>query len=406
MSEKVLLVDMDGTLARFHDETDYLERMFEEGFFERLQPFTNVAESIRLFIRNHPEIRVCTCSAAIDSPYCVAEKDRWLDRYLPEIKIENRIYTEMGRSKAEYLEGGASRDIYLLDDYNKGLHMFQYDGGSAIKCHNNINQKGLGAHGGERGYMWTGPMIHTDDPPALIAEELAYLMGLSHSLETASQSCHAQFIPEIAHTDLPSRHFDKTHLKHLAFIENNSIGKCYMASNREKNSRATAIFQNPYNALRYLNGDPRALEYTMRLQTGERVYASGYQLQAICQNIYGNTGFQRYLYADHAQLAEEVKSALRHRNDPIIGFVCEANCSGTEFSHMPFYCPRDMLQHIQHCEETGLQYRAEWFINPPQAATEPHQQRNSSLSNKIENAQQRANEALTGSSQGKGPDIH
>ena len=27
-----LFVDMDGTLARFHDEVQYLERMFEKGF--------------------------------------------------------------------------------------------------------------------------------------------------------------------------------------------------------------------------------------------------------------------------------------------------------------------------------------------------------------------------------------
>lgn len=27
-----IFVDMDGTLARFHDEVGYLERMFEKGF--------------------------------------------------------------------------------------------------------------------------------------------------------------------------------------------------------------------------------------------------------------------------------------------------------------------------------------------------------------------------------------
>ena len=31
-----IFVDMDGTLARFHDEVGYLERMFEKGFFSGL----------------------------------------------------------------------------------------------------------------------------------------------------------------------------------------------------------------------------------------------------------------------------------------------------------------------------------------------------------------------------------
>ena len=30
MARKRLFIDMDGTVARFHDEVDYLERMFEK----------------------------------------------------------------------------------------------------------------------------------------------------------------------------------------------------------------------------------------------------------------------------------------------------------------------------------------------------------------------------------------
>lgn len=42
MIDKIrIFVDMDGTLARFHDENLYLERMFEKGFFRDLKPFEN-----------------------------------------------------------------------------------------------------------------------------------------------------------------------------------------------------------------------------------------------------------------------------------------------------------------------------------------------------------------------------
>ena len=403
MPETILLVDMDGTLARFHDEADYLERMFEEGFFESLQPFSNVVDGIRLFIHTHPEVKVYTCSAEVDSPFCIQEKNRWLDKYLPEIRSENRLYTAIGRSKATYLEGGANSSVFLLDDYNKGLHMFQYDGGRAIKCHNNINQKGLGAHGGERGYMWTGPMIHTDDPPALIAEELAQLMGLEHHIEAVTTRCGIQLIPEIKKTDAPSKYYDKGFRKHLTVIHGGEEDISYLATSHDKYGRDTVIFRNPFNAVRYLNGDQLAYEYSMRLYDGVKMSASGYQMQAICQNSYGTLNFHRYLYADSAQMAEEVKKALQHRNDAIVGFVREITPGGEEVDYMTYYRHEDMLRHIRRCEERNQPHRAEWFINPPARDVDISHQ--DSLSERIRNAQGRVKDAAAGASEVKSPDM-
>ncbi len=42
----LLFVDMDGTLARFHDEVQYLERMFEKGFFLGLKPFGEAVRAV------------------------------------------------------------------------------------------------------------------------------------------------------------------------------------------------------------------------------------------------------------------------------------------------------------------------------------------------------------------------
>lgn len=50
MIDKIrIFVDMDGTLARFHDENLYLERMFEKGFFRDLKPFENAVSAIKEF---------------------------------------------------------------------------------------------------------------------------------------------------------------------------------------------------------------------------------------------------------------------------------------------------------------------------------------------------------------------
>ena len=57
MTDKIrIFVDMDGTLARFHDENLYLERMFEKGFFRDLKPFSNAVDAIKRIIDNHTKL--------------------------------------------------------------------------------------------------------------------------------------------------------------------------------------------------------------------------------------------------------------------------------------------------------------------------------------------------------------
>lgn len=200
---KRLFIDMDGTLARFHDEAMYIERMYEEGFSKKLNPFTNMVEGIKEFIKMQPRVEVYIISSAIASPYCEIEKNLWLDKYIPEIPFGNRLYPAIGMSKAEYIreKTGVSvgQEDYLLDDYNKGLFDFQRAGGKAIKCHNNVNHKGLGRHGGQKGKLWADSIVHTDDLPIMIASELSSHMNL-----------HFDFKPIFAVYDLSGPDFEYT----------------------------------------------------------------------------------------------------------------------------------------------------------------------------------------------------
>ena len=163
-----IFVDMDGTLARFHDEVKYLERMWEEGFFKELKPFEEIVDSIHILKRDNPEAEIFILSAAIEGepPYCQQQKHEWLDRYLPEIDRSHRIFTEIGKPKADYIEGGISATDVLIDDYNKGLEEWEKSGGTAVKCVNNINHKGL------VGPLWEGKLIHNDDFPSAIASDI------------------------------------------------------------------------------------------------------------------------------------------------------------------------------------------------------------------------------------------
>lgn len=165
---KRLFVDMDGTLARFHDEAQYLERMWEKDFFRDLKPFENMVKGLKEFMHRNPETEVFILSAAIDGepPYCRKEKHAWLDKYLPEIDPEHRLFTKVGVSKSVYIPGGITADDVLLDDYNVGLECWVKDGGTAVKCVNNINHKGL------NGPLWEGTLLRNGDTPEQICKDL------------------------------------------------------------------------------------------------------------------------------------------------------------------------------------------------------------------------------------------
>lgn len=165
---KRLFVDMDGTLARFHDEPMYLERMFEKDFFRSLAPFESMVKGLQRFKDAHPEVEIFILSACVDGepPYCQKEKQAWLDEYLPEINREHRIFTKVGVPKSKYIESGISSSDYLLDDYNVGLEDWQQDGGTAIKAKNNINHKGL------NGPLWQGTLVNIMLSPQLVCSQL------------------------------------------------------------------------------------------------------------------------------------------------------------------------------------------------------------------------------------------
>ncbi|WP_124098198.1 5'-nucleotidase [Ruminococcus sp. Marseille-P6503] len=163
-----LFVDMDGTLARFHDEVQYLERMWEKDFFRNLKPFENMVKAIKQLAEQEPEIEIYILSAAIDGepPFCYRQKNQWLDEQLPEIDNFHRIFTKVGAPKSEYIPGGIDKNDFLLDDYNKNLDEWLEFGGSSVKCVNNINHKG------RIGKLWDGELVRTEDTPERICSQL------------------------------------------------------------------------------------------------------------------------------------------------------------------------------------------------------------------------------------------
>ncbi len=161
--KKRLFIDMDGVLARFHDEENYLVRMYNAGFFENLRPFGEMLQAVKLFMRCNPHIEVFILSSLIDSPFCADEKRRWLRRYLPEAR--NVLLVPQGVDKSDFIGELTPLDV-LIDDYNKNLFSWKASGGRAIKLVNNINHRGL------IGEKWRGDLIQYNDMPFATCHKL------------------------------------------------------------------------------------------------------------------------------------------------------------------------------------------------------------------------------------------
>lgn len=163
---KRLFVDMDGTLAEFKS-VDSLEKLYEKGYFRNLKPQQTVVDAVKAMIQKYPDIEVNILSSVLsDSPHALAEKNAWLDEFLPEIPDAHRIFSPCGAEKTEYVLGGVTQEDFLLDDYTPNLNTWDPPAWG-IKLMNGIN--------GTKG-SWKGERIGMEAPPLELAEQIVKIM--------------------------------------------------------------------------------------------------------------------------------------------------------------------------------------------------------------------------------------
>lgn len=140
MKEINLFLDMDGTLAKFYANPNYLEKMYEQGYFENLKPYA-IVNTIKEIIAEMPIVNVYVLSACVDTEYCEEEKNRWLDKYLPELPINHRLYVKVGENKTQLAKLVTHTDAInlLLDDYGTNLEQWEEKGWIGIKFINGVN---------------------------------------------------------------------------------------------------------------------------------------------------------------------------------------------------------------------------------------------------------------------------
>lgn len=157
---------MDGTLAEFRN-VDTLETLYEKGYFLNLKPNENVIQAVKNIIAEDNGIEVFIMSSVLtDSEFALDEKNAWVDKYLPEIDADHRIYPPCGEDKKEYIPGQISGKDFLLDDYTKNLVLWELPG-KGIKLLNGIN---------DTHKTWQGAKIKHENSPESIASEIKNVM--------------------------------------------------------------------------------------------------------------------------------------------------------------------------------------------------------------------------------------
>ena len=181
---KTIFFDIDGTLARFHDtEHNYIEAMWQEGFYKNLEPFENIIEAANYLSkqgRKH-NIKVAVISAYLDTdpPFVQKEKLEWIHKHLPSVNDIRLV--PAGADKSDYVFS-ADEEVWLVDDYNKNLIEWEKKGFHSIKFVNDVNDQGKGAYGGEAGKLWSGNRVYYNSSPKEIVQSISDIMDLNIEL--------------------------------------------------------------------------------------------------------------------------------------------------------------------------------------------------------------------------------
>lgn len=171
MSKIRVFVDMDGTIARFYEDPNCLERMNDEGFFASLNPYESVVQAIRRLTDEAEVIFISAVSREANT--AISDKKDWLKRYFGDCRYTT-LFPAIGENKAELAKthyGQLSASDVLLDDYNRNLEEWAQAGGRSVKLINEINNKGL------HGKLWTGSSVRYDASPAATSEYIRELAG-------------------------------------------------------------------------------------------------------------------------------------------------------------------------------------------------------------------------------------
>lgn len=186
-NKKRLFVDMDGTLAEWRNisfdaycseefavlsmEEKLNKVLYSPGYFISLKEHDHVVKAISRLVEDDNDVEVFVLSCVIpdrDGVSPLAQKNDWLDKHLPCIDAEHRVFVPNGKNKTDYVPNGVQEGDFLLDDYTKNLNEWESTGkGIGIKLLNQVNS----SNG-----KWNGSKISNGVLSKFIARDILAIM--------------------------------------------------------------------------------------------------------------------------------------------------------------------------------------------------------------------------------------
>lgn len=145
---KRLFVDLDGTVAEWRNlkvesEEELYSILMSDGYYRWLRPYRKILGAVRRVAKQNENVFILTHYI----PNCAAkaDKDAWIDEYLPEIPPSRRIFVPCSDKKEDYVPGGVRKGDILLDDYTRNLLKWPGIGVKAINPINHTRQTWKGS---------------------------------------------------------------------------------------------------------------------------------------------------------------------------------------------------------------------------------------------------------------------
>ena len=155
-----IFFDMDGTIVVFK-QGKTLEEISEPGYFKKLPPVTNVLTAAKMIAMDNA-LEVFVLSHYM-TECAKADKNEWLDRFIPEINDDHRIFVPYGMEKSDMIPKPKMSNDILIDDLSLNLHRWK---GVGIKVLNGIN-------GTKK--TWKGYTVYSNSNPNIIATTIKAL---------------------------------------------------------------------------------------------------------------------------------------------------------------------------------------------------------------------------------------
>lgn len=123
--------DIDGVLAVFNFEASQEDLRTDEYWIKRPYHYNMILLVFLLFLLGY-DVYIITATLR-DHPKAITEKNSWLDKLLPMIPQEKRIFTICGEDKIASVPSFNPDTDILIDDFGVNCKAWSEAGGTYVK---------------------------------------------------------------------------------------------------------------------------------------------------------------------------------------------------------------------------------------------------------------------------------